>query len=250
MHEIVRRHPRYGYRRVWKLLQQDQWRVSRKRVHRLWRREGFKVPRKTRRRRRVGNSANSCIRYRAERPDHVWAWDFVHDRTTDNRPLKCLTIVDEFTRECLMLKVARKLTSQEVIGALGELASYRGLPAHIRSDNGPEFIAGAVRDWLEKAKVKTLYIEPGAPWENGYGETFNGKLRDELLNVELFTSLTEARVLAEDFREHYNHERPHSALGYMSPVAFKESLARQASGPSAPSACLAEKQELLSEDLV
>lgn len=149
-----------------------------------------------------------------------------------------------------MLKVARKLSSTEVIEALGELASYRGLPGHIRSDNGPEFIAQAVRKWLEKAKVKTLYIEPGSPWENGYSETFNGKLRDELLNVELFTSLTEAKVLAEDFRDHYNHERPHSALGYMAPMEFKRSLERQASGPGGPSATSPENKNKLSQELV
>lgn len=249
IHELVRAHPRFGYRRMWILLRREGWRVSRKRIHRLWRQEGLKVPRKVKRRRRVGNGTNSCIRHRAERPDHVWAWDFVHDRTTDGRPLKWLTIVDEFTRECLMLKVARRLSSREVIEAVAELAQHRGLPAHIRSDNGPEFIAHAVRKWMERAKVKTLYIEPGSPWENGYSETFNGKLRDELLNVELFTSLLEAKVLAEDWRAHYNHERPHGAIGYRTPEEYRRSL-EAAAGPVGPSSDSSGIKNKLSQGLV
>lgn len=250
MHELVRKHPRYGYRRVWVLLRRSGWQVSRKRIHRLWRQEGLRVPRKVKRRRRLGNSENSCIRHRAERPDHVWAWDFVHERTSDGRPLKWLTIVDEFTRECLMLKVARRLSSLEVIDALAELARYRGLPGYIRSDNGPEFIAEAVRKWLERANVKTLYIEPGAPWENGYGETFNGKLRDELLNTEIFTSLLEAKVLAADWKEHYNHERPHGAIGYLTPTEYRRSLEAAAAGPYGPSADSPGIKSKLSQELV
>jgi len=225
MHELARENPRYGYRRIWKLLRREAWKVSRKRVHRLWRQEGFKVPQKARKKRRLGNSENSCARLSAEHPNHVWAWDFVHDRTEDTRPLKWLTMVDEFTRECLKLKVDRHLTSQEVIDALEELSLARGLPEHIRSDNGPEFVAKALKAWLEKAQVKTLYIEPGSPWENGYGETFNGKFRDEFLNCELFTSLKEAEVLGNDWKDHYNFDRPHSALGYETPGDFAKTWA-------------------------
>lgn len=213
-------HPRYGYRRVWALLRREGWRVNRKRVYRLWRRQGLKVPRRQRKARRLGHSGNGCVRRRAEYPDHVWAWDFVHDRTADGQPLKWLSVVDEFTRECLILEVRRGLTAAAVVRLLTDLAARRDVPRHIRSDNGPEFIARAIREWLAGAKVEALYIEPGSPWENGYAESFNGKLRDELLEREEFASLLEARVLAAAWRREYNEVRPHSSLGYRTPAEY------------------------------
>lgn len=220
MHELARKHPRYGYRRIHAMLEQDGFKAGRDRVHRLWRTHGLKVPRRTIKRRRLGSSANGVMRRRAEHIDHVWTYDFVKDQTIDGRSLKILTVVDEHTRESLAVEVERRFTSRDVVGTLRELFALRGVPRHIRSDNGPEFIARAVRDWLEVNHVGPLYIEPGAPWENGVGESFNGKLRDECLNLELFTSLKEARVVIGDYRLHYNHRRPHSSLGYQPPAAF------------------------------
>jgi transposase InsO family protein len=217
---LVRRHPRYGYRRIWALLRREGWRVNRKRVYRLWRRQGLKIPKKLRKKRRLGTSDNGCARRRAEYRDHVWCWDFIHDRTADGKPLKWLTVVDEYTRECLALEVRRGLTAGALIAVLAALIGRRGAPRHIRSDNGPEFIAKAIRGWLAKESVEVLYIAPGAPWENGYAESFHGRLRDELLNAEEFASLLEAQVLAQEWRDDYNHERPHSSLGYRTPAAF------------------------------
>jgi putative transposase len=216
--ELVRQHPRYGYRRIWALLRREGWRVNRKRVWRLWRRQGLKVPRKQRKKRRLGSSANSCVRRPAEHKGHVWSWDFLHDRTTDGGPLKWFTLVDEYTRECVALEVRRSMTAKAVSAVLAEVVRQRGAPAHIRSDNGPEFVARAIRAWLAGAGVETLYVEPGAPWENGYAESFNSKVRDELLNAEEFTSLLEARVLGKAWKEEYNHARPHSSLGYRAPA--------------------------------
>jgi transposase InsO family protein len=223
MRKLVGSHPRYGYRRVWALLRSEGFRVNVKRVYRLWRKEGLKVPQKQRRRRRLGGSANGCIRHRAEHIDHVWAYDFVSDQTTDGRTLKFLTVEDEYTREVLAIEVERSLTSRELIETLRYLFEVRGVPQFLRSDNGPEFIAQALRRWLAGLGVGTLYIEPGAPWENGYNESFNSRFRDELLNGELFTSLKEAKVVTEDFRLEYNHRRPHSSLGYRTPAAFAAS---------------------------
>jgi len=217
---LVRRHPRYGYRRVWALLRRDGFRVNRKRVYRLWRKEGLKVPRKQHKRRRLGQSGNGCVRHRAEHINHVWCYDFVSDQMVDGRTLKFLTVEDEYTRECLAIEVERSITSAEVIETLRYVFELRGAPKHIRSDNGPEFIAKALRSWLAESDVKTLYIEPGAPWQNGVNESFNGKLRDELLNGELFTSLQEAKVVTEDYRLAYNHRRPHSSLGYRTPAEY------------------------------
>ena len=217
---LVRRHPRYGYRRIWALLRRDGFRVNRKRVYRLWRKEGLKVPRKQCKRRRLGHSGNGCVRHRTEHINHVWCYDFVSDQTTDGRTLKFLTVEDEYTRECLAIEVERSITSAGVIETLRYVFELRGAPQHIRSDNGPEFIAKALRSWLAESGVKTLYIEPGAPWQNGYNESFNGKLRDELLNGELFTSLKEAKVVTEDYRLAYNHRRPHSSLGYRTPAEY------------------------------
>jgi putative transposase len=217
---LVREHPRYGYRRIWALLKREGFGVNRKRVYRLWRREGLKVPQKARKKRHLGHSANGCVRYRAERADHVWAWDFIFDRTTNGRSLKWLSIVDEYTRECLALVVARSMTAEDILDVVAELFVVRGVPGHLRSDNGPEFIAQALRRWLEWTEAKTLYIAPGAPWENGYAESFHSRLRDELLNVEEFTNVAEARVIAERWQLEYNHRRPHSALGYRTPAEF------------------------------
>jgi len=220
MLELVRQHPRYGYRRIWALLRQEGRRVNVKRIHRLWRKEGLKVPQKQHKKRRLGSSVNGIVRHRSEHIDHVWCYDFVKDQTTDSRPLKFLPIEDEFTRECLSIDVARSITAKDVIGTLKELFAVRGAPQFIRSDNGPEFIAQAIKDWLAQSGVRTLYIAPGSPWENAYSESFNGKFRDEFLNREMFTSLREARLITQDYRLEYNHRRPHSSLEYLTPAAF------------------------------
>ena len=225
MHQLVRQHPRYGYRFIWACLRQEGWRVNRKRIYRLWRQEQLKVPQKQQKKRSLGSSENGIVRQRAAHKDDVWCWDFIHDSDERGRPLKWLSIVDEFTRECLALEVERSITARDVIDLLAELFIIRGVPKHIRSDNGPEFIANAMRAYLEKANVQTLYIEKGAPWENGYAESFHARLRDELLNVEVFGSLAEARGLATQWRLDYNHRRPHSSLGYVTPAAFAASLA-------------------------
>lgn len=209
---------RYGYRRVTALLRREGWRVNHKRVERIWRQEGLKVPKRQPKRGRLWLNDGSCVRLRPERKDHVWTYDFVQARTTDGWPIRMLTIVDEFSRECLAIDVARQLKHDDVLERLAWLMSVRGVPDHMRSDNGSEFTAKAVRDWLKKVGVKTLYIEPGSPWENGYIESFNGKLRDELLNGEIFETLLEAKVLIERWRIEYNTVRPHSSLGYRPPA--------------------------------
>ena len=209
---------RYGYRRITALLRGEGWRVNPKRVERIWRREGLKVPAKQPKRGRLWLNDGSCIRLRAAWPNHVWSYDFVMDRTHDGRAFRMLTVIDEFTRQCLAIPVERKLNSESVLDCVAELFVKHGPPDHIRSDNGAEFTAHVVREWLGRIGVKTLYIEPGSPWENGYNESFNGKLRDELLNGEIFYSLREAQVLIERWRHHYNTVRPHSALGYRPPA--------------------------------
>jgi transposase InsO family protein len=209
---------RYGYRRITAMLRTQGWHVNAKRVQRIWRREGLKVPRRQPKRGRLWLNDGSCIRLRPCWPGHVWAYDFVQDRTSDGRPFRMLTVIDEYTRECLAIVVARRLTSDDVLQALTDLFVERGPPEHIRSDNGGEFNAKIVRAWLERIGVRTLFIERGSPWENGYNESFNGKLRDELLDREVFHSLREAEVLIERWRQHYNTVRPHSALGYRPPA--------------------------------
>jgi putative transposase len=226
--ELAREHPRYGYRFITAKLRQEGWHVNRKRVYRLWRREGLKVPQKKRKRRRLGSSENACHRRCAAHMNDVWCWDFIFDRTTSGSPLKWLSIEDEFTRECLCLKVDRSITSEDVIDTLAELLAMRGVPGHIRSDNGPEFIAQAIRRWLEQVEVKTLYIEPGAPWENGYAESFHSRFRDEFLATEEFENLTAARKLSAAWKEDYNHYRPHSSLGYVTPAEFAARCAASA----------------------
>ena len=216
--ELAKSYGRYGYRRITALLRREGWKVNHKRVERIWRREGLKVPRRQPKRRRLWLSDGSCIRRRAERPNHVWSYDFVFDRTQDGRPLRMLTLVDEYTRECLAIDAERRLDSEHVLERLAQLFVARGIPAYLRSDNGAEFTAHAVRDWLGRLGVQTLYIEPGSPWENGYVESFNGKLRDELLDGEIFYTLQEAKILIERWRQQYNRFRPHSALGYRPPA--------------------------------
>jgi transposase InsO family protein len=216
--ELAKRYGRYGYRRITALLRDAGWAVNRKRVERIWRREGLKVPQRQPKRGRLWLNDGSCVRLRPERPNHVWAYDFVEDRTRDGRKFRILCVVDAFTREALAIRVARRLGSAEVIDGLADRFIARGVPAHIRSDNGPAFVAKAVQGWITGSGAKTAYLEPGSPWENGYVESFNGKLRDELLDGEVFNTLREAQVLIEQWRLHFNTVRPHSALGYRPPA--------------------------------
>ena len=221
MRTIARQRPRFGAERIHRQLVARDWQVNHKRVHRLWKREHMQVPQKQHRRRRCfGGSANSCVRHRAQHKDHIWSYDFLPDRTENGRRLRLLAIIDEYTRECLALEVDRRFTSHDVIGVLQYLFAVRGAPQHIRSDNGPEFVAKKVRRWLEQSQVKTLFVAKGSPWENGYVESFNGKLRDELLNQELFLSMEEARWVIDRWRLDYNHYRIHSALDYQTPAAY------------------------------
>ena len=216
--ELASEYGRYGYRRVTVLLRGEGWRVNHKRVERIWRQEALKVPQKQPKRKRLWLGDGSCIRLRAEHRNHVWSYDFMSDRTSDGRSLKILNIIDEYTRECLAIDVARRMRSGDVLWRLSELFVRYGVPEHIRSDNGPEFIAVRLRKWLGDLGVNPLFIEPGSPWENGYVESFNGKLRDELLDREVFDTLLEARVLTTRWKREYNTKRPHSALGYRPPA--------------------------------
>lgn len=232
---LSRENPRYGYRRVWALLRREGWEVNKKRIQRLWREAGLRVPTKERKRRRLtGTSENACTRRRAQYIDHVWSYDFAMDVTEDGRRLKVMTIVDEYSRECLALQMECSITAEGVVEILDMLFAERGEPAYIRSDNGPEFVAEAIKGWLAASGVETLYVEPGAPWENAYSETFISRLRDELLDREAFANLKEAKLLAEDYRDHYNHRRPHGALGYLTPAEFAaiEALRAQSSVPT------------------
>ena len=215
---LATRYGRYGYRRVTALLREAGWAVNVKRVERIWRREGLRVPAKQPKKGRLWLDDGSCVRLRPERPNHVWSYDFVEDRTHDGRRYRMLNVLDEFTRECLAIRVSRKLSSVDVIDVLSDLFILRGVPGHVRSDNGPEFVAKSVRAWIAVVGAEAAYIEPGSPWENGYVESFNSKLRDELLDGEIFYSLEEARVVIEGWRRYYNAARPHSALGYRPPA--------------------------------
>jgi putative transposase len=219
--EIVRlasKYGRYGYRRITALLKWEGFRVNHKRVERIWREEGLKVPAKQPKRGRLWLNNGSCIRLRPTHRNHVWSYDFVADRTHDGQPIKILTVLDEHSRECLAIVVERRLHSDDVLSCLTELFVKHGPPEHIRSDNGSEFTARVVRQWLKRLSVQTLFIEPGSPWENGYIESFNGKLRDERLNGEIFYTLKEAQVLIERWRLEYNTFRPHSSLKYRPPA--------------------------------
>jgi putative transposase len=218
---------RYGYRRITAMLQLEGWRVNHKRVERIWRQEGLKVPKKQPIRGRLWLNEGSYLRLRPEYPDHVWSYDFVAERTHDGRAFRILNVIDEYSRVCLAVRVARNLDHSDVEACLAELFCTRGVPTHLRSDNDPEFIAIQLRLWLNRLGVKTLFIEPGSPWENGYVESFNGKMRDELLNREIFFTLEEAKTLIARWREEYNHIRPHSALGYRPPAPQSWLLAQQ-----------------------
>lgn len=209
---------RYGYRRVTTLLNWAGFKVGKDRVQRIWRREGLKVPQKQRPRSRLWLNDGSCVRLRPEHTNHVWSYDFVQTMTHDGRSLRLLTLLDEFSRECLAIRVARRLGRYQVIETLADVMTVRGVPQHIRSDNGPEFVAKELRQWLRQVGCGTLHIEPGSPWENGYCESFNGKLRDECLNGEIFYSLKEAQIVIENWRTKYNTVRPHSSLGYRPPA--------------------------------
>jgi transposase InsO family protein len=228
---LAREHGRLGYRKIAGMLRDAGWLVNDKRVERIWRREGLKVPYKQPKRTRLWLSDGSCVRLRAEHRNHVWSYDFVEDRTHEGRKYRMLNVVDEFTRECIAIRVKRRLNSMEVIDVLSELFLARGVPGHIRSDNGPEFIAEAVRTWIATVGAKTAYIAPGSPWENGYVESFNARLRDELLNGEIFYTLREAQIVIESWRRHYNTMRPHGALGYK-PPAPEVFVPAQAAWPS------------------
>lgn len=209
---------RYGYRRITALLKREGWQVNHKRVERIWRQEGLKVPQKQKKRGRLWFNDGSCVRLRPTHRNHVWSYDFVSDRTHDGRSVKMLTVIDEYSRECLAIVTERSLKSADVLDCLTEMFIRHGAPEYIRSDNGSEFTAKMVRRWLSNLGVQTLYIEPGSPWENGYNESFNGKFRDELLNGEIFYTLKEAKTLIEKWRLEYNTFRPHSSLNYRPPA--------------------------------
>jgi putative transposase len=215
---LASQYGRYGYRRITAMLSMEGWRVNHKRVERIWRQEGLKVPPKHPKRGRLWLNDGSIVRLRPEFPKHVWSYDFMQDHTQDGNPFRILNVMDEYTRECLAVRVARSLTHKNVLEVLTQLFCERGVPVHLRSDNGSEFTAKKVRTWLSRLEVKPLFIEPGSPWENGYIESFNGKMRDELLAREIFYSLKEAQVMIEMWRKEYNTIRPHSALGYRPPA--------------------------------
>ena len=239
--ELARQYGRYGYRKITALLCDAGWRVNEKRVERIWRREGLKVPQRQPKRGRIWQADGSCIRLRPEYRNHVWSYDFVEERTHDGRKFRMLNVIDEFTHECLAIRVARTLKAIDVIDLLSDLFILRGVPGHIRSDNGPAFVAQAVQEWITAVGAKTAYIEPGSPWENGYIESFNARLRDELLNGEIFYTLKEAQIVIESWRRHYNTVRPHASLGYRPPApeVFVPGLAARSAAqpwPASPTA--------------
>jgi transposase InsO family protein len=233
--ELARRYGRYGYRKISALLREAGWRVHDKRGERIWRQEGLKVPARQPKRGRLWLTDGSCIRLRPEHRDHVWSYDFVEDRTHDGRKIRMLNVIDEFTHECLAIRVARKLKAADVIDVLSDLFILRGVPEHIRSDNGPEFVAKTVQAWITAVGAKTAYIAPGSPWENGYVESFNARMRDELLEGEIFYSLREAQIIIESWRIHYNTKRPHASLGYR-PPAPEVFVPAMAAWPTRPAA--------------
>ena len=240
--ELARCYGRYGYRKIAALLRSTAgWVVNDKRVERIWRREGLKVPARQPKRGRLWLADGSCIRLRAERPNHVWSYDFVEDRTHDGRKFRMLNIIDEFTHECLGIRIDRRLKAIDVIDVLSDLFILRGVPEHVRSDNGPEFVAKAVQEWIGAVGAKTAYIAPGSPWENGFIESFNARLRDELLDGEIFYTLAEAKIVVESWRRHFNTVRPHGSLGYKPPApeVFVPAMTARAAaqpGPATPPA--------------
>jgi transposase InsO family protein len=235
MKRLASKHQRYGYRFITAKLRQEGWQVNKKRVQRLWRKEGLQVPYRRKIKKSQGSSENACFVKKAEFINHVWTYDFIEDQTEDGRKLKFLTVLDEWTRESTAIEVDRSIRAKDVIAVLEYLFTVRGAPGYIRSDNGPEFIADVIRQWLKDRSVGPLSIEPGSPWENGYAESFQGRFRDELLDRELFYSVKEAKVLVENWRLEYNHHRPHSSLDYMTPAAFAAAcLASAPAGPAPP----------------
>ena len=240
--DLARQYGRYGYRKIAELLRSTAgWIVNDKRVERIWRREGLKVPAKQPKRGRLWLNDGSCVRLRAEHRNHVWSYDFVEDRTHDGRKYRILNVIDEFTHECLAIRIERSLKSADVIDVLSDLFILRGVPGHVRSDNGPEFVAKAVQKWIGAVGAKTAYIMPGNPWGNGFIDSFNALLRDELLDGEIFYSLAEAKIIIESWRRHYNTVRPHGSLGYKPPApeVFVPALAARSApqpGPAAPTA--------------
>lgn len=223
LRRISAAHPRAGYRMATALLRRGGMEINAKRVQRIWRREGLKVPHRQRKRQRLGTSESGTQRFCAERSNHVWSYDFVFDQTADGRRLKWLPICDEYSRELVALEVGRRMKARDVIRTLEAAIEERGGPPEfIRSDNGPEFIARAVQEWIARRGFKTLYIKPGSPWQNAYSESFNSRFRDEFLNREVFASLLEAKVLGKSHRQHYNVTRPHSSLAYRTPAEFAQ----------------------------
>jgi len=225
---ISREHPRWGYRLAWGVVREEGWEVNRKKIQRLWREEGLRVPRKTRKRRRLGESTVPAARLRAERPNHVWALDYQFDTTTDGRTLKLLHVVDEHTREALAIRVARSIDSDHTVRVLDEIVRERGAgPELVRMDNGPELTANALRDWCRFGRRGTAYIDPGSPWQNPFVESFGSRVRDEILSTEAFNSVLEAKTVIEDWRNIYNYKRPHGSLGWKTPAAYAESVKAQ-----------------------
>jgi len=218
LRKLARRKKRYGYRRAWATLRRAGERINHKRVYRVWRKEGLSLKNRHRRKRPRSGQSVPC---EATHPNHVWAYDFIHDACSSGRKLKLLTVVDEFTRECLAIAVDTSIRAGGVIEVLQPLFDQRGRPQFLRSDNGPEFVAQKLKAWLTEAGTQTHYIEPGSPWQNGYGESFHSRLRDECLNAEVFANLAEAQVVIEFWRREYNQERPHSSLGYLTPAEFR-----------------------------
>ena len=224
LHELAKKHPGSGYRRMTKLLRREGMKINKKRVQRLWREEGLRNPLRKRRKRARGHSGNSCAIKKAECKNHVWCWDFTMDETAEGRRLKWFSVVDEFTRECLALEVERRMTARDVVTILTWLEAKHGTPRAVRSDNGPEFIARAVQKWLTARKVGPLYIAPGSPWENGYSESFNSRMKAEFADREMFGSLLEAQVLGAEYKRYWNQERLHSGIGYKTPAEFAVEL--------------------------
>lgn len=233
MRQLAQENPEYGYRMIWATLRQEGMEVNVKRVHRVWKQAGLKVVRPKPKREQAGMSENACSVSRAEYPNHVWTYDFMFDETSDGRKLKFLNVVDEYTRLCLRIEVGRSMTARTVVRVLAELVQIHGEPGALRSDNGSEFTAEAVKEWLASAGIATLYVEPGSPWENGYAESFNSRFRADFLNREIFRTLVEAQVLSEQRRLKHNHKRPHSSLGYKTPAQFAAEWNGEASAPTA-----------------
>tara|TARA_R110000868_G_scaffold324794_1_gene585617 strand:- start:10480 stop:11310 length:831 start_codon:yes stop_codon:yes gene_type:complete len=234
--ELVREFPRFGYRQITRLLRSEGWQINFKRVYRLWQQEGLKVPRKKQKRKRLGDSSGGILRRKSERMNQVWSMDFIFDRTTNSRAIKILSIIDEYTRECIALSVSRKFTSDDVIAALVDLIAIRGVPAFVRCDNGPEFISKSLRKFLERIDVGTSYIEPGSPWENGFVESFHSRFRNECLACEEFTTISEAMTVIDEWRNIYNQRRPHSSLGGQTPAEFASQCAASVPGENPPPA--------------